>query len=178
MDTDRNLEMLACFDEAGNRIKSHTRKEIHERPLKFWHAVTNIWIINSKNEILCTHRSSINEGNPNKWQTYVGGHVKHEDAFWETAIRELDEELGLALNDGKLISIREEKGEPWKHITAMFAFFWDGEVGDINAKDGEVDEVKWMNIDECVTENNTHSEQWCNNITYEIYQEILKFRIQ
>ena len=176
MDTDRSLELLACFDDASNRIEPHTRKEVHEQPLKFWHAVTNIWVINSKGEILCTHRSSINEGNPNKWQSYVGGHVKHGDIFEETAIRELDEELGLTPNNGKLKSIKEEKDEYWKHITTMFAFFWDGKVDNVNSKDGEIDGAKWMSLEEYVTDMNNNKEKWCNNIDVELYNEILKIK--
>ncbi|KKQ52432.1 MAG: Mutator mutT protein [Parcubacteria group bacterium GW2011_GWD2_38_11] len=178
MDNDRNMELLSCFDETGNHIEPHTRKEVHEQPLKFWHAVTNIWVINSKSEILCTHRSSINEGNPNKWQTYVGGHVKHEDSFKETAVRELDEELGLTPDDGKLISIKEEKGEHWKHITAMFAFFWDGKAEDTNAKDGEIDGAKWMSFEDYMNDFNTNPEQWCNNINHELYTDILKLKVE
>ena len=176
MTTDRDLEMLACFNDAGNRIEPHTRKEVHEQPLKYWHAVTNIWVINSNNEILCTHRSSINEGNPNKWQTYVGGHVKHEDNFQETATRELDEELGLTPDNGKLLSIKEDRGEPWKHITAMFVFFWDGKAGDTNAKDGEIDGAKWMSFEEYLKEKESHPEAWCNNINKDRYEEITKLK--
>lgn len=176
MTTDRDFEMLACFDDSGTPIEPHPRTEVHKQPLRFWHAVTNIWVINSQGEILCTKRSSENEGNPNKWQTYVGGHVKHGDTFEETAVRELDEELGLSPNDGKLIFFKQEKGEPWKHITVMFAFFWDGQSENIEKKDGEIADAKWMKINEYIAENNAHEELWCNNITFEIYKEILKLR--
>lgn len=176
MITDKNLEMLACFDNAGDQIEPRTRKKVHEQPLRFWHAVTNIWVINSQGKILCTKRSSQNEGNPNKWQTYVGGHVKHGDSFEETAIKELDEELGLTPNDGKLAFFKKEKGEPWKHIVVMYAFFWDGKIEDIDTKDGEIDEAKWMSFDEYILEKNTHPEQWCNNMSSELYKEILKLK--
>ena len=168
--------MLACFDDNGNRIEPHTRGEVHAQPLQFWHAVTNIWVINSKGQIFCTHRSSINEGNPNKWQTYVGGHVKHEDDFKGAAIRELGEEIGLSLSDGNLVYVKKEKGEPWKHIGVMFAFFWDGNVEDINAQDGEIDGARWMSFDEYAKEKELHPEQWCNNIDKERYEEIIKLK--
>lgn len=176
MTTGRNLEMLACFDDNGNRVEPHTRGEVHAQPLQFWHAVTNIWVINSQGQILCTHRSSINEGNPNKWQTYVGGHVKHEDDFEGAAIRELGEEIGLSLTDGNLVYVKEEKGEPWKHIGVMFAFFWDGNVEDINAQDGEIDDAKWMSFEDYAMEKESYPEEWCNNIDKDRYEEIIKLK--
>jgi len=176
MTTDKNFEMFACFDDSGKPIESHSRKEAHTQPLRFWHAVTNIWVINSKGMVLCTHRSSENEGNPNKWQTYAGGHVKDGDSFEETAIKELDEELGLNSKDGKLIFFKQTKREDGKHITAMFAFFWNGNPEDINMRDGEIDDAKWISFDEYIAEKNLHSEQWCNSINPEIYTGISKLR--
>lgn len=173
---DKNMEMLACFDDAGNRIKPRARKEIHGQPLQFWHAVVNIWVINSQEKILCTKRSIQNEGNPNKWQTYVGGHVKHGDSFEETAIKELNEELGLTPDDGRLIFFKKEKGEPWKHIVVMYVFFWNGKIEDVNMKDGEIDDARWMNFNEYIFEKDTHPEQWCNNISPELYKDSLKLR--
>jgi isopentenyldiphosphate isomerase len=67
-------ELLKCFDENGNMIAPKMRKEAHAKPYRIWHGVTAIWLINSKGQILCTRRSRKNEGNPGKWQTYVGGH--------------------------------------------------------------------------------------------------------
>lgn len=177
MTTNIDSEVLACFNEDGDQIKPCTRKEVHRQPLNFWHAVTNIWVINSQGEILCTKRSNKNEGNPNKWQTYVGGHVKYNDSFEETATRELDEELGLAPNDGRLVFLKREKQEPWKHITIMYALFWDGKANNMDMKDGEIDDAKWMSFDEYNSEKDSHPDQWCNNISLETYQELLKLNI-
>lgn len=169
----KDSELLACFDESGKSIKPKSRKEIHSQPYKIWHAVTNIWVV-KQGLILCTKRSDKNEGNPGKWQTYVGGHVQHGYSFEETAVRELKEELGLTPDLGRLIFIGQENYELAKHITAMYAFFWNGSPEDINPIDGEIDKAKWMSYDDYVSNKNSHPENWCNGIKQEAYQKILK----
>lgn len=169
----KDLELLACFDESGKPIEPKTRKEVHSQPYKIWHAVTNIWVI-KQGLNLCTKRSFKNEGNPGKWQTYVGGHVQYGHGFEETAVKELKEELGLMSDMGKPIFIGQERYEPAEHITAMYAFFWSGSSEDIHPIDGEINEAKWMNYDDYLADKETNPENWCNNIRTETYQKILK----
>ena len=79
-------ELLLCFDNLGNPINPQIRSVVHTKPYRIWHGVTAIWVFNSKKEILCTKRSKMNEGNPGKWQTYVGGHVKSDQTFIDAAV--------------------------------------------------------------------------------------------
>src|SRR3989339_1339233 len=88
-------EQLECFDENENIIKPQTRRRVHTKPPRVWHGVTIIWIFTKKHQILCSKRSNLVEGNPGKWQTYFGGHVKSGVSFLQTAQIELKEEIGL-----------------------------------------------------------------------------------
>ncbi len=165
-----NQELLACFDETVQPLPLQPRSEIHKEPLKIWHAVTNIWVINKNGKILCTKRSKKNEGNPGKWQTYVVGHVKADNTFLETAQRELTEELGLT---GKLIHIKDVKYEPAKHITALFILIWNGKADEIKPVDGEIEDARWLSYEDYIREKTMQPMEWCNGLEKEIYDEMI-----
>ncbi len=170
-------ELLACFDETGNEIEPHTRAEVHQKPYRFWHAVTNVWVINPDGKILCSKRSTDNEGNPNKWQTYVGGHVAKGENFKQNVVREINEELGLNLSDGRLVCLQKERSENYKHITVMFAFYLNQALTQFNFKDGEVGATQWLNFDEYLADKNTNPDNWCNLMTEKTYKKILKHKL-
>ena len=109
-------ELLECFDEQGHIIDSHSREEIHIEPVKFWHGVVNVWLVNPQLQLLCSKRSGTLNGNPGKWQTYFGGHLKAGDTFKKTVSSELDEEVGIQIQDSKLILIFKGKHEQARHF--------------------------------------------------------------
>jgi len=80
---DPSEELLKCFDDEGNVIEPQKRKLVHTKPLSIWHSVTVIWMMNDQGQILCTKRAETNEGNPGKWQTYVGGHREGRWNYFE-----------------------------------------------------------------------------------------------
>ena len=166
-------EMLTCFDEQGNLIEPHTRKDIHEKPLRFWHGVVNIWMVNKRGELLCTKRSENLGGNPGKWQTYLGGHVKEGKSFKEAAVMELDEEVGLEINPDKLFLVEKGKKDEPKHFFESYAYRFDGHLNELKFNDGEIVEAKWLSMDEYNQDKETYPERWCNSCSLES-QEIIK----
>lgn len=169
-----HIELLKCFDEYGNIIEPQTREMVHKKPYSIWHAVTAVWLINDKGEILCTHRSEKNEGNPGKWQTYVGGHVKSHQQEIEAAQSEIAEEIGLSIPFEKLTYIDCIKREDVKHIQYMFALFFNKSINTLKFQDGEITDANWISFEEYKKSKDTTSNLWCNNITKEQYENVIK----
>jgi|SRR3989338_9719096 len=167
-------EPLACFDEQGNPIESHARKEIHVSPPNYWHAVVNIWLVDKTGRLLCTKRSDTLGGNPGKWQTYLGGHVKAGKTYQEAAVMEMEEEVGFMLDPGKLVLIQTGKHEPSKHFFESYAYPFDGTVSDLKFQDGEITEAKWMTMEEYNKQKEEHPEMWCNGCNPENQEKIWK----
>lgn len=167
-----NDEMLECFDELGNIVKPRTRKEAHTEPLQYWHGVVNVWLVNSELQLLCSKRSKTLSGNPGKWQTYFGGHVKSGTTFKQAVGSELDEEVGLQVQDSKLCFINKGKNEPSKHFYESYSYLFEGDIEDLIFNDGEITEVKWIDMKEYWKEKQSYPENWCNSCSLENQKKI------
>ncbi len=173
-----NDELLVCFDEQGSPIEPHTRREVHAEPLAFWHGVVNVWLIDHRGQLLCSKRSEALSGNPGKWQTYFGGHVKAGKTFQEAAVMELDEEVGLRTNPEKLYLIEKGKYEQSKHFFESYAYFFGGQTDNLKFNDGEITEVKWLDMDEYNLLRKSEPELWCNGCSPENQEKIKKLNLK
>jgi len=172
--TPNEKELLKCFDENGNVIAPKTRKELHTRPYRIWHGVTAVWLLNNKGKILCTRRSEKNEGNPGKWQTYVGGHVKADQSFLETAQTELTEELGLRLSTEHFRLVAAGKREDVMHVFEMYAVLFNEDLSILQFKDGEIDDATWFTFNDYQTRKTNNPEIWCNSMKLEQYKKVME----
>lgn len=165
-------ELLTCFDEIGNVIEPKLRSEVHTQPYRIWHGVSCIWIVNNKGQILCSRRSSHVTQNANKWQTYFGGHLKAGADFIDTAIIELNEEVGLNIKKSSLHLFKIGKDFKNKQFFHNFLFKYNEPLEDLDFKDGEVEEVKWYDFADYQQAQETSPELWCNGTSQEQYEEI------
>jgi isopentenyldiphosphate isomerase len=174
---DHQTEMLDCFDENGTPIGVFPRVEIHTNPVKYWHSVVNIWIVDENGELLCSKRSEYVKGNPGKWQTYFGGHLRTGQTFMEAAVSELDEEIGLHVNPKKLHFIEKGVWEPSKHFYESYAYLHDGHER-LKFNDGEITEVQSYALDAYVEAKEKHPAAWCNPCGQEARKKILELTQQ
>ena len=166
-------ENLVIFSEDGNIIGSKTRQDVHMDPLRYWHGVTQIWVFNKDKQLLCTKRSSIVESNPDKWQTYVGGHVQNGDDFEGSAVKEINEEIGLVINRERLILIGESKYIPAKHISKAYLVIFNSDTDNIVLNDGEISEVRWMSLGEYDLLFEQNPNNWCNTLNKKNQEKIM-----
>lgn len=163
-------ELLKCFNKDGSEVEPKTRGEVHKKPLTIWHGVVGIWICNSGGKILCTKRSPNCEGNPDKWQTYLGGHVLANQTFGETAVKELYEEVGLTIKESDLHLTLSDKREDCMHFYKMYALLIEeADSNKLKFIDAEISEYKWFSFEEYTSSKNYNPENWCNNMTKEQY---------
>jgi len=52
-------------------------------------------VLDSRHRIFIKKRSRSKDMFPSQWETHVGGHVSYGDNTMQTAVRELEEELGI-----------------------------------------------------------------------------------
>ena len=174
MDTIKTSELLECFDGNGTKIQPKPRNEVHTKPYTIWHGVASVWLINNRGEILCSRRADWIEGNPGKWQTYIGGHVKAGSDFLKTALIEVDEEIGLKATEKDFKLVDSGKREDVMHFYKMYAILFNDDLSKLHFTDGEVASVKWFSFDDYEKEKEKNPDQWCNSIKMDQYKKAIK----
>jgi len=66
------------------------------------HKTVHVWIINPKGELLIQRRAPIKENHPNMWDISCAGHISAGESSLRAAIREIKEELNLAVEEREL----------------------------------------------------------------------------
>jgi len=143
------MEYLDIYDENGKSLGQKVpRKEAHEKGL--WHKAVHIWVINSKGEVLIQKRSSLKHNHPNMWDISAAGHVSAGDNDIISAIREVEEEIGLKLEQENLIQIgtvkqmAKKEGYINNEINPIYIVKMDLDSSKIKKQESEVAEVKFM----------------------------------
>ncbi|MFC1505151.1 NUDIX domain-containing protein [Thermodesulfobacteriota bacterium] len=67
-----------------------------------WHRTVHVWVMNSQQELLLQKRAAAKESHPGLWDVSCAGHVPAGDDSRHAAVRELREELGLAVKPDAL----------------------------------------------------------------------------
>jgi len=94
-------EYFDVLDENGIKTGAiKPREEVHRDG--DWHRAVYVWILNSKKELLLQKRSPEKDSHPNFWDISAAGHVLAGKNSLETAVREVEEELGLKIKESDL----------------------------------------------------------------------------
>ncbi len=86
-------ERIALVDEEDRVIGYKMRSQLTDDDC--WRVVA-IWIENSEQQVLLQQRSHKVTLNPGLWSNAVMGTVDADDSYEDTAVREIEEELGLS----------------------------------------------------------------------------------
>ena len=87
-------ELFDVVDEENRVISQASRHEVHTQKLK--HRAVHILVFNAKGDIFLQKRSRWKDANPGRWDSSAAGHVSAGCGYDETAVRELQEELGVS----------------------------------------------------------------------------------
>ncbi|MEX2028301.1 MAG: NUDIX domain-containing protein, partial [Candidatus Curtissbacteria bacterium] len=79
-------ELIFMVDENNNPVSPLAREIAHGQGL--WHRSCDIWVVNSKGEILCQRRSMKKDVKPGLWESYFGGHVLAGEDYLDSAVKE------------------------------------------------------------------------------------------
>lgn len=108
------MEMVDILNSDGSPSgKRVSKKEAHEKGL--WHRTAHVWLVNKNNEILLQKRADHIESNPGMYDISAAGHLSAGDTRVAGALREVEEELGIHINENDLINIGEIRQESTQH---------------------------------------------------------------
>lgn len=94
-------ELIDVFDDQGKPTGEQKLKSVVHRD-GTRHKTVHVWIMNSNGELLIQLRAPKKENNPSKWDISAAGHISAGENSLKAAVRETQEELGIAIEEKDL----------------------------------------------------------------------------
>ena len=109
-----------------------------------YYVCAEIWVRNTEGEFLVTKRHP-NKKAGNLWE-FVGGGTLSGESTLQSAVRELQEETGIAADesDMKLFATYQRKN----YFLDLFLLCKDVDITDLRLQEGEVIDAKWASAEE------------------------------
>lgn len=173
-------ELLDVVDQNGMPTgEIVSREKAHAEGIR--HRTSHVWLLRThggKTQILLQKRCESKDSWPGCYDISSAGHIPAGVDFLPSAIRELQEELGVKVNPDALVFCGDrticEDGvfhdRPFhdRQYSRVFALRCDLEEADFRVQKEEIDSVRWMDLEECIRAVNA------NTILHCIYPEELK----
>ena len=158
-------EMFDIYDEAGNRIGQAPRRECHGNPALLHHTAHVAVFHPDGGALLLQKRSASKDIQPGKWDTAVGGHLASGESYLDGALRELREELGIAVPPEELRFLFDSRirNEIESEDVRVFAL---NAAGPFRFQRSEIDAVRFWSIAELFAPE--AREQFTPNLTAEL----------
>ncbi|RLJ08892.1 MAG: isopentenyl-diphosphate delta-isomerase [Candidatus Aenigmatarchaeota archaeon] len=142
------MEKVILVDEKDNEIGTEEKIKAHQNGGKL-HRAFSIFIFNSQGQMLIHRRAAIKYHSPGLWTNACCSHPRPGESLKEAVHRRLKEEMGFdcELEESFSFIYKADVGNgltEWE-FDHVFTGRFDGEP-EPNPK--EVDDWKWMNIDE------------------------------
>lgn len=167
------MEIFDVIDKHGNPTgETVSRDRAHTEGIP--HRTAHIWILREKDgciQILLQKRSMNKDSFPGKFDTSSAGHIQAGDEPLESALRELEEELGIRAAAEQLdfagtfpISFAKEfHGKMFRDEELAFVYIYDQpvEIGNLILQKEEVESVEWFDLEETYEECRQHREKFC-----------------
>ena len=97
-------ELIDVLDADGNYTgKSIMKSEAHRQGI--FHPSIHVWLYTKNGEILIQQRAKNKDTHPGLWDVSVAGHIGAGEDVTESAIREVQEEIGLDVAETELYKI-------------------------------------------------------------------------
>ena len=139
-------EIFDIVDADDNITGTASRREVHGNP-ELMHRVAHVLVLNSKDKLYLQKRAMNKKVQPGKWDTSVGGHVDSGEDYFNAAVRETSEELGINAEPEKYKFLykylhRNDFESEW---VSTYLLLWDG---DIRVQKTEIEEGRFWSIEE------------------------------
>ena len=155
------MEFFDVVDDLGNPTGvTVDRERAHAEGIP--HRTAHVWIVRRKNDkvqILLQKRCENKDSFPGCYDISSAGHIPAGVEYIDSAIRELKEELGVDIRPEALVycgvknivfdSVFHDKEVHDKQICKVFMLWLDMEEDEFSIQKEEIDEVRWMDFQEC-----------------------------
>lgn len=123
-------EKVECFDvvDSFDRVVGLASREyVHANRL--FHRAVHVFVFNNQGDIFLQKRSFNKDSAPGKWVSSCSGHVDSGEYYFDAAVRELGEEIGLHYSkDLNLVMIELARPETGNEHVHLFICNYDGEL--------------------------------------------------
>ena len=154
-------EFLDIVDENGQPTgEIIDRETAHAKGIL--HRTSHVWLARRKKgkvQILLQKRAKHKSSFPGCYDISSAGHIPAGNSYEISALRELEEELGVKAEEKDLIYCGDRKviwddvffGKPFhdRQISRVFLLWMDREESEFTLQESEVDSVLWMDFDQC-----------------------------
>lgn len=137
------MEMVDKFD--NKRQNLNKKAERSEKVDGEYRQSVHTWIMNSKGEFLIQKRTPNKKNFPNMW-SQTGGGVDEGETPLQAALRECNEELGIAINPENMNLIMSFKRK--YDFVDVWLVRADYDISELTLQENEVSEAKWATVDE------------------------------
>lgn len=149
-------EYIDLLNEDGKKSGENCLKsEAHKKGLL--HASVHIWIFNAAKEVLIQKRATNKDTFPNLWDVSVAGHISAGEEPITSAIREVEEEIGLALlkNQFHFIGTSKKKVEHHSNLIDyelhhIYICVNNFNINSLKIQQEEVSEIKKISIEKLI----------------------------
>lgn len=168
-------EYFELLDEDGNRTGRVKAREAVHRDGDL-HGGSHIWVIRDVGpdghfQVLLQRRRYDKDSFPGCLDVSSAGHMTAGETFLSTALRELEEELGIRVAEDNLIFLFKQVvggefefyGQPFKNYEVNFVYLLKPEVSleILNYQREEIEELMWMDSAEILAEIRSGNPEFC-----------------
>ena len=169
------MEYFDVCDERGTPTGEIVERSIAHRD-GILHRTAHVWIVrmhDGRRQVLLQKRSAEKDSYPGMYDTSSAGHIPAGKEPRESALRELEEELGIRASADELTFIghfrtqyEEEfhgklfRDNEWINV---FVYREPVDLRDLRLQESEVEEVRYFDIDEVYEEAVSGSDRFCVN---------------
>jgi 16S rRNA (adenine1518-N6/adenine1519-N6)-dimethyltransferase len=107
-------ERFSVVDENDQVVGDAPRGEVHGNNLR--HRAVHLFVFNRQGELFLQKRSRWKDRHPLLWDSSAAGHVDAGEDYDETAIRELEEELGVKTELSRVVKLPCSARTGWEFI--------------------------------------------------------------
>ena len=145
--TDDQKELFVVVDENDAILGYRSRNECHHDKTLI-HRTAGVLVFDG-DRFLLQKRSLTKDTSPGKWGISSAGHVMKDETYEQTAIRELEEEIGLR---GQILTFKKTFLERTSIESEMMTLFICQSKGPFMVNKTEVSEVRFFTISELIKE--------------------------
>ncbi len=138
------------------------------------HRTAHVWIVRRNGcgyDILLQKRSKNKDSFPGFYDTSSAGHIPAGDEPMPSALRELEEELGIHAEESELHFAGTFRSQYEKQFygslfrdnefTSVYVYDRPVDLGELILQEGEVEEVRWFDLEEVYAEIRKSRERIC-----------------